>query len=78
MAGGVEQSAVNFSGSAPAIAAGSIEPKRSRILAGPAKARSMGNCWSRSMPTRSANGSSESTLSAAGSWAIVSAAMGSA
>ena len=48
-----------------------------RAFAGPANARSIGNCWSSSIPTRSAKGSSDSTRSAAGSWAIVSETMAS-
>src|SRR6185503_45746 len=42
-------------------------PSRSAIFCGPAKARSIGNCWSSSMPARSANASRSSSASAAGS-----------
>src|SRR4051794_26321510 len=68
-AGGVAHSAANASGSWAAIVAGSrwSAPRRSAIFCGPAKARSIGNCWSSSMPASSANGSRSSSASAAGS-----------
>ena len=69
-AGGTAHSAANASGSASATAAGSRVPNRSSTLAGPAKARSIGNCWSSIMPISSANGDASSTASAAGSCAI--------
>src|SRR5215218_5792850 len=72
MAGGVAQRSAKLSGSAAAIAAGSRVPNRSLILAGPANARSIGNCWSSIIPASRANGSSLRIWSAAGSWVICS------
>src|SRR5487761_1328227 len=43
--------------------------KRLRNSAGAAKAHSRGTCWSRTIPTRSASGSVERSLSASSSWA---------
>src|SRR4051812_24942525 len=76
MAGGVEQSALKSSGSAAAIAAGSMLPNRSSTLAGPRNACSIGYCWSSIIPTRRANGSSVRTWSAASS-PVMWMAMGS-
>src|SRR5262245_60026055 len=67
MAGGVLHSLANSSGSAAAIAGGSMETNRSSTFAGPRKACSIGYCWSSIMPTRSANGDSSRTASAFGS-----------
>src|SRR6478735_8789199 len=67
IAGGVEQRAVNASGSAAAIRAGSRVPNRSSTFAGPRNACSIGYCWSSIIPTSSANGSSVRTWSAAAS-----------
>ena len=67
IAGGVEHNRASSSGSAAAIAAGSIEPNRSSTLCGPRNACSMGYCWSSIIPTSRANGESVRTLSAAGS-----------
>src|SRR3954468_19985553 len=67
MAGGVDQRAANPSGSAAAIAAGSIVPNRVSTLCGPRKACSMGYCWSSIIPTSRANGLALSTWSASGS-----------
>src|SRR3954463_4977403 len=63
-AGGSEHSEANCSGSAAAISAGSRLPKRSRIFAGPPNACAIGYCWSRSMPSSSANGDPSRTSSA--------------
>ncbi|COZ40099.1 Uncharacterised protein [Mycobacterium tuberculosis] len=43
-------------------------PIRSAIFFGPAKAVSIGTCWSSNMPTSNANGLAFSSASAAGSW----------
>ena len=67
MAGGVEQSVANSSGSAAAIALGSIDPNRVSTLCGPRNACSIGYCWSSIIPTSSANGLSVSTWSASAS-----------
>src|SRR5665647_2664287 len=66
-AGGVAHSAANSSGEASAIRAGSRPPIRSASLSGPAKAVSIGTCWSRSIPISRANGSSSRRRSALGS-----------
>ena len=59
--------AANASGSAVAMRCTSNPPMRWEILSGPANADSMVTCWSSSMPTSSANGSVDSSVSASGS-----------
>src|SRR5690349_7762476 len=59
-------------------AAVSGPPRRSVSSAGEAKARSIGNCWSSSMPMSRASGLALRTASASTSWARVSSGTGSA
>src|SRR3954451_15469944 len=59
-------------------AAVSGPPRRSVSRAGEANARSIGNCWSSSMPISSANGLSLRTASASASWARVRSGTSSA
>ena len=70
MAGGRLHSAVNSSGSAAAIAAGSSVPNRASTFSGPRNACSMPYCWSSIIPTSGAKACSSSTRSAVGSLAM--------